>query len=191
MKITIQTYKHLDPTRTYPDGVINSVTLRLLRVKLWRSIKMELKNITAFQWIKIGFLLGIGISIPLTIATYIPMIFFDDYVMSVSDEYLEEGFKEFGSESKLEVLINNVKEVENGIEFIGVLENQGEDEWDSATIEIELFDSKGNFLDEVEKYIQGTITPNSKHNFKVGFYNCDKEKKIEFADFKSKVISAY
>ena len=152
---------------------------------------MELKKITAFQWIKIGFLLGIGISIPLTVATYVPMIFLDDYVMSIGDEYFEEEFKEFSMESRLEVKISDIKEVDNGIEFLGVLENQGEDEWDSATIEIELFDSEGNFVDEAEGYIQGIITPSSKHNFKVGFYDCGKEKKIEYADFKAKVISAY
>ena len=112
-------------------------------------------------------------------------------VMAFEDEF-EGNYAIFNpTESKLEATIEKNNQTKNGWVFLGTLTNLGENSWDSATIQIELFDEEGNFMDESDGYVQGAITPGSKHNFKVAFHSCDEETEVVFSDFKATVTGAY
>ncbi len=156
---------------------------------------METKKLSISQLIRIGFFAGIGAAIPITIISYIPMLFIEDFMMmEFEDEFAEyeEDYIEFSpTESKLEAKIGKNYKTESGWVFLGALTNSGEHDWESATVQIELFDEEGNFMDESDGYIQGSITPGTTHNFKVAFHTCDEEKEIMFADFKIAVTGAY
>ena len=123
------------------------------------------------------------------------MLFIDDFMMmEFEDEFAEyeKDYIEFSpTESKLEAKIEKNNKIENGWVFLGALTNSGEHSWDNATVQIELFDEEGNFMDEADGYIQGAIAPGTTHNFKVTFHNCDEEKEIAFSDFKIAVTGAY
>jgi hypothetical protein len=156
---------------------------------------MEINKLSISQLIRIGFFVGIGASIPITIISYIPMLFIDDFMMmEFEDEFaeFEEDYIEFSPvESKLEAKIGKNHKIENGWVFLGTLTNNGEDSWDNATVQIELFDEAGDFLDESDGYIQGAITPGTTHNFKVTFHSCHEERDMVFSDFKIAVTGAY
>ena len=163
---------------------------------------METNKLSISQLIRIGFFAGIGAAIPITIISCIPMLFIDDFMMmefedefaELEDEFaeFEDGYVEFSpTESKLEAKIENNHRIENGWVFLGTLINSGEHSWDSATVQIELFDEEGNFMDESDGYIQGAIAPGTTHNFKVTFQSCNEEKEIDFFDFKIAVTGAY
>ena len=123
------------------------------------------------------------------------MLFINDFMMmDFEDEFAEyeEDYIEFSpTESKLEAKIEKNNKIENGWVFLGALTNSGEHSWDNATVQIELFDEEGNFMDEADGYIQGAIAPGTTHNFKVTFHNCDEEREIAFSDFKIAVTGAY
>lgn len=123
------------------------------------------------------------------------MLFIDDLMMmEFEDEFAEyeEDYIEFSpTESKLEAKIERNNKTEDEWVFLGTLTNSGEHSWDNATVQIELFDEEGKFLDESDGYIQGAITPGTTHNFKVVFQTCDEEKDIIFTDFKIAVTGAY
>jgi hypothetical protein len=155
---------------------------------------MKKNKLSIFQLIRIGFFVGIGASIPFTLISYVPILFIDDFLlMDFEEEFAEsqEDFIEFNpTESQLDARIEKDNKIENGWIFLGTLTNRGEHEWDSATVQIELFDENGHFMDECDGYIQGAITPGSTHNFKVTFHSYD-ESDIVFTDFKVAVIGAY
>lgn len=156
---------------------------------------METKKLSILQLIRIGFFAGIGATIPITIISYIPMLFIDDLIMmEFEDEFSE--FEEYCNEisiteSKLKAEVGKNYKTENGWVFLGTLTNPGEHSWESATVQIELFDQEGNFIDESDGYIEGSITPGTTHNFKVTFYFCHEEKEMAFSDFKIAVTDAY
>lgn len=156
---------------------------------------METKKLTIPQLLRIGFFAGVGAAIPITIISYIPMLLIDDLMMmEFEDEFseYEEDYVEFSpTESKLEAKIEKNHITENGWVFLGALTNSGEHDWESVTVQIELFDREGNFMDESDGYIQGAITPGSTHNFKVVFHTCDEETEISFTNFKIAVTGAY
>lgn len=154
---------------------------------------METNKLSITQLIRIGFFAGIGASIPITIISYIPILFVDDFMMmEFEDELAVDDYVEFSpTESKLEATIEKNNKTENGWVFLGTLTNSGEHSWDTATVQIELFDEEGNFMDESDGYIRGAITPGTTHNFKVTFKSCDEEKDIVFSDFKIAVTGAY
>lgn len=156
---------------------------------------MEINKLSISQLIRIGFFAGIGASIPIMIISYLPMLFIDDFMMmEFEDEFaeFEEDYIEFSPvESKLEAEIGKNHKVENGWVFLGTLTNAGEHSWDNATVQIELFDEGGDFLDEADGYIQGEITPGTTHNFKVTFHSCHEERDMVFSDFKIAVTGAY
>lgn len=143
------------------------------------------------QLIRIGFFVGIGFSIPLTIFTYAPMYFMEGLMlMDFNEEY--DDYVEFSqTESGLEATITKNNKIENGWVFLGTLKNAGDHEWKSATVQIELFNEEGGFIDESDGYIQGAIDPGTDHHFKVTFHSCDEEKEIVFSDFKISVTGAY
>jgi len=72
-----------------------------------------------------------------------------------------------------------------GLNFLGTLKNKGSETWDSATIEIELFDAEGGYVAEAENLILDEIKPGSEHHFTVTFHGYNE--KIEYADYKIKV----
>ena len=156
---------------------------------------MEINKLSISQLIRIGFFTGIGAAIPITVISYIPMLFIDDFMMmDFEDEFaeFEEDCIEFSpTESKLEATIEKNNKIKNGWVFLGTLMNLGEHSWDNATVQIELFDEEGNFMDESDGYIQGAIAPGTTHNFKVTFHAYGEEKDIVFSDFKIAVTGAY
>jgi len=156
---------------------------------------MKADKLSISQLIRIGFFAGIGAAIPITVISYIPMLFIDDFMFMEFEDDMEDyadDYIEFNpADSALEAKIETNKKIKNGWVFLGTLTNSGEHDWANATVQIELFDEEGNFIDESDGYIQGAITQGSTHNFKVTFHTCDEEKEIVFSDFKVAVTGAY
>ena len=61
----------------------------------------------------------------------------------------------------------HLRGVEGGVLVLGTLENRGTHNWNSVTLEAELFDAKGKFLNECTTRLEPQIPPGAKENFKL------------------------
>ncbi|WP_269537276.1 FxLYD domain-containing protein [Cerasicoccus fimbriatus] len=152
---------------------------------------MNTERLTVIQLVRIGFFVGLGFSVPLTIFTYVPMYFMGSWVVGDFEEEWGDFTEYDPQESGLEVVIESNKETEDGWVFIGQLVNNGDQSWQGVTIQIELFDAEGRFIDESDGYVEGAIAPGTTHHFKLPFYDYDLGSDINFSDFKASIIGAY
>lgn len=152
---------------------------------------MNNERLTTIQLIRIGFFVGLGFSVPLTILTYVPMYFMGSWVVGDFEDDWGDYYEYDPQVSNLEVIIESNKQTEDGWVFIGKLVNNGEQSWESVTVQIELFDADGRFIDEADGYVEGAITPSTAHHFKLPIYDYDVGSGVTFTDFKATIIGAY
>jgi len=152
--------------------------------------KMKANNYSIFQLLRIGFFAGIGASVPITIISYVPIFFLEDFIMEEIEEYADDYVIYDPADSALEAKIESNSKTKNGWVFLGTLTNSGEHDWTDVTVQVELFDADGNFIDETDGHIQGAITPGTTHNFRVDFY-AGEEEEVIFSDYRIAVTAAY
>lgn len=105
----------------------------------------------------------------------IAILYFTQYRMLRSN-------REFVTE--IEATLIETKVARNKFDILGRLENKGMHTWDRVTVEAEVYDKDGKFLDETSDYLSVTLSPDSKENFRLSFTNPDDE----ILDKSSKVV---
>lgn len=75
----------------------------------------------------------------------------------------------FKGEPTKELTITEVQKRTNGsaLENVGPITNNGTHTFSSVTVEAELFDAAGNFIDEETSYIRSDIAGRAKEHFKI------------------------
>ncbi|MEZ5496146.1 MAG: FxLYD domain-containing protein [Gammaproteobacteria bacterium] len=144
------------------------------------------------ETIKKGFLLGVGLLIPLLIVEYLSAEYSFHKMNQMTADSLEAFKKEFDSDedlydeielgaeedhSNFEYEFNKsyVKDIEilgynsimqkNQLLIRGQIKNNAEKEISSIEIEAELFDEAGNFVFECTEYLSESIVTNAVENF--------------------------
>lgn len=141
-----------------------------------------------------GFLIGLGFSIALILviggARYIYMKYV--YPEQMSETMLESGlWKEYSDEAGLSITEHSPIQTEFNLEVVGVIQNEGEDTWDGISIEVELFDATGKFIDECTEYISSPIAPSERENFKVSCGGCEKRPLSDFDHYEISIKDAH
>lgn len=130
---------------------------------------VELTNLT-FDWGKKQWVWSLLAFLPM-----IAILYFTQYKMLRSN-------REFVTE--IEATLIETKVARNKFDILGRLENKGMHTWDRVTVEAEVYDKDGKFLDETSDYLSVTLSPDSKENFRLSFTNPDDE----ILDKSSKVV---
>lgn len=142
-----------------------------------------------FQKIGDGFLYGIGIGAMIMAASYVSVLFWEDAMDY--DDY-DDGYVEFDASTALKVIEETYTKVDaQNAMIVGVIENQSENPWGSINLEVELLDKGGKLIDEFSEYIQSTLEPGDKENFKLDISYCEKNELPEFDRYTLRIVDAY
>jgi hypothetical protein len=76
------------------------------------------------------------------------------------------------------------------INVLGKLKNNGEHTWNRVTVEAEVYDKAGKFLDESSDYLSMTLAPDSEEYFRITLRSADPETLDESAKVVLKVTDA-
>jgi len=87
----------------------------------------------------------------------------------MSDSY---GYKRYSEDSGLSIKSHKERKIEYGMEVLAEIENSGDATWSSVSLEAELFDSTGKFVDECSGYLRGKIAPGEIKNVKIKCGGC-------------------
>ena len=60
----------------------------------------------------------------------------------------------------------------------------------SVNIEVELFNDKGEFVDECTEYVRGSFAPGASENFKVSCGGCKEHPLPDFATYTIRIVDA-
>ena len=117
-----------------------------------------------------GLIIGVGVVISMVILLGILWAYW--MFPGNSDWENADEWQEYSSESQL--LISNSRRVIRNDELVilGSLENKGKHSWDDISVEVEIFDDEGIFLDECTHLIENTCIPNATENFKMICASC-------------------
>lgn len=138
-----------------------------------------------------GFAIGLGFAIACALVMALSIGFVDRMYGGVTDSESEYTYREFkADETKL--VIENEKSFKDkdGIIITGTINNTDDVKWSSISIELELFDKKGNFVHECSEYISQTVRPNQRENFKLKCKSCKNTTIPEFVTYKLRIVSA-
>lgn len=142
-----------------------------------------------------GFFIGLGFMIALSIVFfglgYIGLKYYNKEKESHTSEF-DYPFKQFDeSTSGLVIKEHHSVVTDFNVEILGVIGNEGEDNWGSVSLEAELFDKDGKFLHECTEYIRNTMKPSDVENFKISCGGCEKRPIPEFDHYTIKITDAF
>jgi len=131
---------------------------------------------SAFQKIGIGLLYGIGIG-----ASFGAITYFMTEQMTASmwnDAALEK------------VVVAKHEEVKRdaAVFILGTVENRSSEAVRAVSIQVDLFDQDGKFVDQCAEYLRGTLKPGESRNFKVSCGGCKERPSVAHASYKVRVI---
>jgi hypothetical protein len=75
----------------------------------------------------------------------------------------------------IQVSLIETKVAKDGLNVLGQLKNEGGHTWDSVTVEAEIYDKDGKFLDETSGYISAVLPPGSEENFRLTLTSSDEK----------------
>jgi hypothetical protein len=140
-----------------------------------------------FKKIGDGFLLGIGISGTIMLATVISS---QMLIESMEDEF-DYGHTEFSPDVKLIIAEETLHPIdESSFNIIGVIKNNSDGIWGNVQIEVELLDSEGKLIDEFSEYIESTLKPEAMENFKVAISYYDGMRIPEYDHYTIRIVDA-
>jgi hypothetical protein len=129
----------------------------------------ELTNLT-FGWGKRQWLWGLLSFIPFIAI----LVWMQLWMFRTNQEFVSE----------IQVSLLETKATKDGLNVLGRLNNVGSHTWDSVTVEAEMYDKDGKFLDETSGYISALLSPGSEEHFRLTFANPD----AKILDESSKVV---
>ena len=147
-----------------------------------------------FKKIVQGFLLGLGFTVAFVLVLIAAQFIYKKYVFE--DQVREatspfgSNWKEYSEDTGLVITEHKPIYTENSVEFIGVVANNGTDTWDMISIEIELFDKDGKFMDECSEYISSPLSPSESENFKASCGGCEKRQIADFDHYEIHIKDA-
>lgn len=88
------------------------------------------------------------------------------------------------------VVVSKHEEVKrDGAVFIlGTVENHAADPLRAASIEVDLFDKSGKFVDQCTEYLKGSLKPGEARNFKVSCGGCKERPVVAHESYKIRVV---
>lgn len=133
-----------------------------------------------------GFLLGIGISISFYIITHA----YQRFLFSHESSMERFGYEKYTAESGLRVTKHSDRKTDNRVTILAEIENSGDSEWTSVTVEAELFDENDEFIAECSDYIEGTLRPGDKENISIECGGCEGSNVLTYARYTVSVKDA-
>ena len=145
-----------------------------------------------FKKIVQGFLLGLGFTVAFVLVLIAAQYLYMKYVFEdqVSEAMYGSQWKEYSEEAGLVITEHKPIHTEDSVEFIGIVANNGSDTWDMISIEVELFDEDGKFIDECSEYISSPLAPSKSENFKVSCGGCEKRPIADFDHYEIHIKDA-
>lgn len=126
------------------------------------------------------FLQGIGLAVGVAAVIYLiggrlTESMYEPPSISSPNAAMDEpgGFKRFGPESGLKIAKHYQRSKKNGVEIIAEIQNSGNVTWSGVSVEVELLDKSGKFVDQCSGYLQGKIGPSQTRNMKIGCGGCE------------------
>lgn len=144
---------------------------------------------TALAKIIHGLLVGIGFALALGALMYT----YTAWQVRQFEEKSEDmfGFKQYGADAGLAIKEHRPQRSENNTAFLGVMENNGKDTWESVEVLVELFAKDGTFVDKCSSYMDGSIVPGQERNFKVSCSGCrDPAQPVTYDRYTMEIVDA-
>ncbi len=158
-----------------------------------------MENLSSWQIIKIGFLLGVGFVIPSLVSDSLVMgisfgaassAFEEMEVENSNNEVEDETYPELVDLSEKIVLGSHTSHMQGKQLLIsGQLTNSGSEIVKSIEIEAELFDKNGVFVYECSEYINSQLSPGKNENYQIKC-GCSKNGLPDYATMKLSVKRA-
>jgi hypothetical protein len=136
----------------------------------------ELTNLT-FGWGKKQWLWGLLSFIPL----FILILWLNLRVFRHNDDFATE----------IAVTLLERKTTGDQMNVLGKLKNNGKHTWNRVTVEAEVYDKDGKFLDESSDYLSMTLSPDSEEHFRLTLRSADPETLDESAKVVLKITDAH
>lgn len=111
--------------------------------------------------------------------------------MSSTMEMMGTGFGQFGLESGLIISHHKQRKIEHGVVILAQVENTGEKAWSSISVEVELFDKQGEFVDECSSYLNRKLKQGEQENLKIKCGGCKDNPLPAFDHYTIQVKNAY
>lgn len=130
---------------------------------------------SALLKVGVGLLYGVGIGIS---AGYVLYVISENMTSSIwNDEALDS------------VVVLEHEEVrrDGAVLFLGTIENRGSEKVRSASVEIDLFDEEGKFVEQCSQYFRGALRAMEQRHFKVSCGGCEDRQVVEHASYKVRV----
>ena len=143
---------------------------------------VEMENWNIWKYIKVGFWLGIGFSIPQFIVFHsgtaitllaMPLLMEKSFEQMAGEDDSNGNFSISALTSKFditsEIKIEEFREARHGDQLLilGIVTNNGKKAASSIQLEAELKDENGKFVYECTKYINKRLKPGEKENFQI------------------------
>jgi hypothetical protein len=142
---------------------------------------------TAFAKIGSGLLTGIGFALALIGAAYGVQIWETSHR---ADGFGEGVYRRYKPDSGLTIKDQRPQKPAQNTSFIGTIQNEGKDTWESVQVVAELFDKDGQFVDKCSSYESGRIAPGQNHNFKVACGGCRDESVAPYDHYTISIVDA-
>ena len=152
--------------------------------------KKESKLKGYFRTVRNGFLSGIGFGVAVVLVFWIAGNLFQSEAKKEIINY-ELSHVEFDENSGLAIEDHEITVLQNKIVLLGQVKNNGPNNWKHVQIEVELFDSKGKFVDKCSTYVSGTIKEDEIRNFKATCGGCGDQPPVEFSTYEVKIVEAH
>lgn len=112
--------------------------------------------------------------LPVLVLAFLPMLFFNRHLFLGAPDFKKD----------IQVNLSSTSFGEDGVIFVGYLENTGEHTWSGIEIEAEFFGPDGTFVDEANERLNIRLAPGEKENFKVILYHTSR---TDLSDLKHEV----
>lgn len=136
-----------------------------------------------FGKILYGFLFGTGMGLSILLIIYIY-----DNINKSDQSYVHKTYNE---NAGLVLTYENDRQVKDGVIVLGTIHNQGKDSWRNIKVEAEVFDNKGNFIDECTETVYLTLEPDARENFKITCGACSTNKIPDYEKVSVRIQDAY
>jgi len=131
---------------------------------------------SALQKIGIGLLYGVGIGASFGAITYF-----------MTEQMTASMWNDAALENVIVAQHEEVKRDE-AVFILGTVENRSAAAVRAVSIQVDLFDQDGKFVDQCSEYLRGALKPAESRNFKVSCGGCKDRPAVAHASYKVRVI---